>query len=385
MNQVALDNKLAFHRQQQLDSRYSQGKLALLASIVCGSALAAIMLDVAPWAVLVLWAAIMISVAAVRYCVIRAFQAQREKKRIEQLTDDLEVRVKMRTEELTLLNRHLSEKIDEAQEAEKQIRIQESRFLKVFDQAPIGMLVVHADSGRVVRANAAICQFLGYDTAELSGILAEKLFCPSERNAERGQSIFQTDIVVECRYMHRRGFVLCGRTSTSMLDGDGVSETHFVIQVEDLNDLKRARDDLSERSDSLEVAFQSAPVGMAVLDCSGRIVNANRCMQSILKLTGDIEGRSLTSILDARDEESNSDVLARLFTGELDSVEFDHCLFGTGENSKSVVVRITRVKGHSVARPFAVVHIREKSPASPTPITGGPAEDSKLVAIRATA
>lgn len=314
-----------------------------------------------------------------------AAKLQVEKHKIGTLADHLEIQVNVRTEELWQINQRLSERIAELHQAKEKTKIQESRFLEIFDQAPIGMLVVHANTGRVVRANSAICKFLGYDTAELSGMQADKIFCPSERTTHSGDSIFERDGVSERRYLHRHGFIVWGRTSTSTLAGAEPSDAHYVIQIEDLSELKLARDCLTERGEALDVAFHAAPVGIAVIDRSGRIVNGNTCMRSILKLDGKIEGRSLTSILNAGDEECSSGVLASLFTGELDSIEFEHQLFGTGDTGKPVVVRITRVDGHSAARPFAVVHIRDKSTAFTSLRPSGKKQDAKLVALRALA
>ena len=213
-----------------------------------------------------------------------------EKDKITALAEQLEVLVKARTEELSRPHRNLSDQVQGEIQADENTKIHESRFLEVFDQAPIGMLVVHANSGRIVRANSAICEFLGYDTTELSGMMAEKIFCPSERIASDGGSIFERDAVTERRYLHRRGYIVWGRTSAGVMTE-------------------------SERGDSLEVAFQAAPVGMAVIDASGRIVNGNSCMRAILNLDGNIEGRSLTSILNIGDEESSSNVLALIQPG----------------------------------------------------------------------
>ncbi len=517
MTQLVTSEKLLFRRRKQIDTLYSQAALALLASVTCGAVLVALTFDIDRSRELLIWGAIMIVVAVVRYGVIRAFHSQQpanddlsrwryifagtlfasglawgaasflvapsvaladqaiviiflcgfvaaavaafsvdrlafgafiapalgipavnltlfgdsightlagvlvifgafllanalrsntahkkdfdsqfekqqlaatlevEKNKIVALANDLEVRVGLRTDELRLMNKLLIEQVAEISNAEAKTKIEEARFLEIFDRAPIGMLVIHADSGRVVRANSAVCEFLGYDTAELSGMMAEKLYCPSERASISGESMFKRDSVTERRYIHRRGFVIWGRTSTGVLAAGDPGDAHIVIQIEDLSELKRARDDLSERGDSFEVAFDAAPVGMAVIDGSGRIVNGNTCIRSMLNLDGKIEGRSLTSILNAGDEERSSGILSRIFTGELDSIEFEHQLFGRGDTSRPVVIRITRVKGHSATRPFAVVHLRDKFtelPSLPQPERSG---DAKLVALRATA
>ena len=76
---------------------------------------------------------------------------------------------------------------------------------------------------------------------------------------------------------------------------------------------------------------------------------------------------------------------SRLFSREFDSIEYEHRLFGTGESSKPVVVRITRVNGHSATTPFAVVHIRDKLAAFSSTPGAALKPDSTLVPLRALA
>jgi PAS domain S-box-containing protein len=185
--------------------------------------------------------------------------------------------------------------------------------------------------------------------------------------------------------LHRRGFVLWGRSAIGKLADDKLGTEHYVIQVEDLSDLELARDDLSERNIALEPAFQSAPLGTAVIDRSGRVASGNRCLQSILGLGGNIEGRSLTSILNANSRGHNSEVLASIFGGELDSVEFEHRLFGGGKSSRQVIVRLTRVKAHASEKQFAVVHMRDKFTSSNMSGSNGELLESKPVTLRALA
>ena len=82
-----------------------------------------------------------------------AMKLDAEKTKIAALADDLEVRVRLRTEELSFINEQLNEQIEEKNLAENATRIQEARFHEVFNQAPISMLVVHAQSGRTEPVN----------------------------------------------------------------------------------------------------------------------------------------------------------------------------------------------------------------------------------------
>src|SRR5215831_16455130 len=64
--------------------------------------------------------------------------------------------------------------------AEERLRQSEERFRTVFDHAPIGILLLGADT-RILRANRAICALLGYEEAELVGRIAAELLHPEDR------------------------------------------------------------------------------------------------------------------------------------------------------------------------------------------------------------
>ena len=60
--------KLTYRRRKQLDSLYSQALLALLARVVCGVVLAAIMFDSSRTRNLLSWGGIMITVCRAALC-----------------------------------------------------------------------------------------------------------------------------------------------------------------------------------------------------------------------------------------------------------------------------------------------------------------------------
>ena len=76
MTPIASSKKLLFRRRKQIDTLYSQAALALLASVICSGLLIALMFDIDRSQALLNWGSMMIAVAVVRYCVIRAFHTR---------------------------------------------------------------------------------------------------------------------------------------------------------------------------------------------------------------------------------------------------------------------------------------------------------------------
>jgi len=69
--------------------------------------------------------------------------------------------------------------ITERKLAEEFMRVSEARYRTLFECAPDGILIVHPDS-HYIDANAAACQMLGYDHAELTRLSARDIVATAE-------------------------------------------------------------------------------------------------------------------------------------------------------------------------------------------------------------
>ena len=83
------------------------------------------------------------------------------------LRDRLEEQVRVRTADLTLVNRQLQGEVEEHRQVEEQLRESEVRFHGVFEKATTGMCLTGAD-GRFLDVNQSLCQMLEYTHAELA-------------------------------------------------------------------------------------------------------------------------------------------------------------------------------------------------------------------------
>jgi PAS domain S-box-containing protein len=57
----------------------------------------------------------------------------------------------------------------------EQALFQEERFRKVFEDAPIGMAIANISSGQIVKVNYALCEMLGYTSAELEAKTVQEI------------------------------------------------------------------------------------------------------------------------------------------------------------------------------------------------------------------
>ncbi|QEH31595.1 Signal transduction histidine-protein kinase BarA [Aquisphaera giovannonii] len=159
--------------------------------------------------------------------------------------------------EIRLLNEGLERKVRERTAelaaATEAIRESEERFRGAFDAAAIGMALVAAD-GRFLRVNGSLCEIVGYDEAELLGRTFQDITHPDDLDAdlEHVRRIVADEIRsyhLEKRYIRKDGQVVWVRLSVSLVRGGAGLPLHFVAQIEDITDRKRADEALRRARD----------------------------------------------------------------------------------------------------------------------------------------
>jgi diguanylate cyclase (GGDEF)-like protein/PAS domain S-box-containing protein len=132
--------------------------------------------------------------------------------------------------------------------AELRLAHSERRFRGAFDNAPLGLALVDRDN-RYVRVNRALCRLLGVDAARLLGGDQAAFGDASDNAIERE---YRQDLLAgrseavqyERRYRTPDGRVLWALVSATLLPANGEPQ-HFLIQINDLTQRKRAEDDLA--------------------------------------------------------------------------------------------------------------------------------------------
>jgi two-component system sensor histidine kinase/response regulator len=136
------------------------------------------------------------------------------------------------------------ENITERRDARRSLEEAEERFRRAFDDAPIGMALVGLD-GSWLRANASLCQILGYDEPDLLQLRFQDLTHPDDLQASldwtRGllEGEYRS-FAHEKRYVRRDGTIVWAKLSVSLVRDAGDDPLYFVGQIEDVHDRKLA-------------------------------------------------------------------------------------------------------------------------------------------------
>lgn len=170
--------------------------------------------------------------------------------------------------------------ISERKRAEEQIRVSEEQFRGAFEYSAIGMALFTID-GRCKKANQSLCDMLGYTEAELIQLGFEDITHPDDlpRNIELLKQL--TDGVsdsyhMEKRYLHKSGkpvWVLLGVSILRDTDGEPI---HFISQIQDITDHKKAENLVSEERKLLRTLIDNLPINVYIKDLESRKTMVNR-------------------------------------------------------------------------------------------------------------
>ncbi len=169
--------------------------------------------------------------------------------------------------------------------AEDSLRESEATFRAMFDVSSVGKIEVEPGSGRFLRANAAMCKFVGYSEAELLARSVYDITYPDDLELDhelcRRLDAGESDFDVEKRYVRKDGEAVWARTTVNVIhDAFGRPLRHMAV-IQDLNARKRAEEDLKASKDRLQLALNAAQLGSWQYDPPHRVFSGDARAQEI--------------------------------------------------------------------------------------------------------
>lgn len=138
------------------------------------------------------------------------------------------------------LNRHIAEQ----ERISKALRETEEHFRNAFDYAAIGMALV-SPQGTWLRVNRSLCTLLGYTEHEMldSNFQAVTHSDDIPNDLANLYRLLQSETPtcqVEKRYVHRDGEVVWALNSVSLVRDADEKAAHYIFQIQDITERKRA-------------------------------------------------------------------------------------------------------------------------------------------------
>jgi len=187
---------------------------------------------------------------------------------------DMVVQLDKSSNEVEILNEKLKDvfrekiyeldvEISHRKKAEIFLKKTEEMFKILFENAPIGMLIVSND-GKVIKSNKAFCNTAGYDELELVRMNIKNFF---EGNSIGGirttyQMIMESDSLdLECKLTKRNGRKLIALLKSIKIKDENGEPLNTLLQVLDITQIKKVQAELelaldkAKESDRLKSAF----------------------------------------------------------------------------------------------------------------------------------
>src|SRR2546421_10734077 len=143
--------------------------------------------------------------------------------------------------------RHVEElscHIAEQERISKALRETEAHFRNAFDYAAIGMALVSPQGGWL-RVNRSLCDLVGYTELELLESNFQAVTHPDDLGNDLANlyRLMQGETPtshVEKRYVHRLGQIVWALNSVSLVRDSDDKPAHFIFQIQDITERKRA-------------------------------------------------------------------------------------------------------------------------------------------------
>ena len=135
------------------------------------------------------------------------------------------------------------EDITERREMDEALRAAEERFRKVFEQSPVGIVLV-AEDGRFLQVNAAFCSMTGREEAELLELGLADITHPDDHGVDEGlaAAVFSGRLPsyqVEKRFLRRDGGVIWAALTAAVARREDGSPRYGIAIVENVTERKR--------------------------------------------------------------------------------------------------------------------------------------------------
>ncbi len=148
---------------------------------------------------------------------------------------------------------------------EEALRLSQDKFRSAMQHSPIGMAVVGPD-GRWLEVNHAICKILGYSRGELLATDFQSITHPEDRgpDLENVQRMLNREIEsyqMEKRYIHRSGHSVWVQLNVSLAWNPEGTPRHFVAQIQDITERRRAEEERLKLSEQLREAQKMEALG----------------------------------------------------------------------------------------------------------------------------
>jgi len=251
--------------------------------------------------------------------------------------------------------------ITERKQMETKLREAEKRYHALFDQAPLGILLIDPETAIAVEFNEEASRQLGYsreDFAKLEVSDYELIETPEETRARMKKILHEGKDEFETKHRTKDGKIRDVKNTVQVIELAGKKFFHLIIL--DITEQKKIERELKIERDKLEAVTENIGAGLAIISKDYRIQWANKLLQ---QFNGDCEGKLCYATFNRRTDVCPDCGVKKIFeTGAvLDSHEYI-AMDGKG-NPQWIELIVTPIKnknGTVIAALELAVNITER-------------------------
>ncbi len=254
--------------------------------------------------------------------------------------------------------------VTERKRVEEALRESEELFHTAFDSAPIGMALVSPE-GQWLQANLALCDIVGYSEDELLRTTFQGITYAGDVENE-------SDLKYRCltgefdsyhlqtRYVHKEGHPVWVQLNVTLVRNANRKPRYFIAQVQNITEQNRIAAALLDSEKRFRSAFDSAPIGMALVSVEGRWLMVNR---AICDIVGYSEQELLEStfqeITHPDDLESDLFQVRRMLEGEIATYQMEKRYIHKQGHIVWILLSASMVKGSDGVPLYFVAQIQD--------------------------
>jgi PAS domain S-box-containing protein len=194
--------------------------------------------------------------------------------------------------EVNTLMAELRDAAAKQQAAEDWRRQSEAVFHAMFDLSSVGKIEVDPKTARILRANAAMCKFVGYSEAELLTKTVLDITHPDDRDRSRALGDRQAagelvDFDIEKRYIHKDGRVVWAWTTVNIIPDSSGRPWRQTTVIQNITARKQAEHELQASKDRLQLAFDATQLGWWQYDPLRKMGSGDSRFKEIFDVTAD--------------------------------------------------------------------------------------------------
>ncbi len=149
--------------------------------------------------------------------------------------------------------------------AEEAMQESEEKFRRMYESTQIGIAIVSLDF-KILQANKAYCNMLGYSENELTGKTIQDITCKDDlpENIDQQKQLGQGKIAtfqMEKRFIHKNGNTIHGILSASLIKNQNNKPLYFLGSVVDITDKIKAETTKNDLENKLQHAQKMEAIG----------------------------------------------------------------------------------------------------------------------------